>query len=93
MPTISYVYVGTNAGLSISSDGGISWVTTTSGWNGFANSNLVTSVSASDRNVYAGTSGGLSISSDGGISWVTTTKNWNGFANSNAVNSIFSQQY
>jgi hypothetical protein len=87
----TYVYAGpTSGGLSISQDGGISWVTTTKNWNGFANSSIVGCIFASGRNVYACTfAGGLSISSDGGLSWVTTTKNWNGFANNNQVNGVF----
>jgi hypothetical protein len=40
----SYLYVGTTSGLSISQDNGISWVTTTAGWNGFANTNFIRTV-------------------------------------------------
>jgi hypothetical protein len=83
----TYVYAGTSTGgLSISSDGGGSWITTTAGTNGFASNNNVQSVFAIGQNIYAATfGGGLSISSDYGISWVTTISGANGFAPSNSV--------
>jgi hypothetical protein len=65
------IFVGTNAGLSISSDGGSTWITKTTA-NGLG-SNNVGNLSVSNGVVYASTTGGLSISSDGGSTWITKT--------------------
>ncbi|MCP4520834.1 MAG: T9SS type A sorting domain-containing protein, partial [Cytophagales bacterium] len=84
------IYAGTSAGLSISSDGGSSWITTTSGQNGFASSNTVLSVYAEGNMICIGTiAGGLSASTDGGVIWTTTTAGQNGFVISNAVYSVY----
>ncbi len=87
----STIYAGTVAGLSISKDGGTTWTTTTSGQNGFANSDLVNSVYAEGNNVYAGTDSGLSISTNGGASWTTTTANQNGFAATSKVHGVYAE--
>jgi hypothetical protein len=72
--------------VSISTDSGATWTTTTSGQNGFANNNDVYGVFVDGSTVVAGTTGGgVSISTDGGANWSTTTSGQNGFANNNDV--------
>ena len=66
------IYVGTESGLSISTDGGSSFTNKTTG-NGLAG-NVVLSVYAVGSTIYVGTDGGgLSISTDGGSSFTNKT--------------------
>ncbi len=67
----STVYAATSGGLSISTNGGISYANRTTA-DGLG-SNSVNSVQAAASNVYAGTSGGLSISTDGGNTFTNRT--------------------
>ncbi|MCP4520833.1 MAG: T9SS type A sorting domain-containing protein [Cytophagales bacterium] len=84
------VYVATEAGVSISSDGGSTWATTTRGENGFANSSFSNVVYVESNVIYVGTSAGLSISEDGGSTWTTSiSPNENGFPASVDVRSVY----
>ena len=66
------IYVGTESGLSISTDGGSSFTNKTTG-NGLAG-NVVLSVYAVGSTIYVGTDGGgLRISTDGGSSFTNKT--------------------
>jgi len=83
--TDTALYVATNRGLAITTDGGTTFSTRT-----FANglgSNSVLKVYASSSHVFAATSAGLSISTDGGASFINkTTANGLG---SNAVQGVY----
>lgn len=65
------VYAATYGGLSISTDGGSSFVNRTT--NEGLGANYVYCVYASGGTVYAGTANGLSISTDGGVSFNNKT--------------------
>lgn len=67
----STIYAATQNGLSISTDGGSSFVNRTV--NDGLGHNYVYGVFASGSSVYAGTAMGLSISSDSGVSFINKT--------------------
>jgi len=67
----STIYAATENGLSISTDGGSSFVNRTV--NDGLGHNYVYGVFASGSSVYAGTAMGLSISSDSGVSFINKT--------------------
>ena len=67
----SKVYVATNTGLSISTNGGTSFTNKTTA-NGLG-SNVVLDVYVVNDTIYAATNGGLSISTNGGTSFTTKT--------------------
>jgi hypothetical protein len=83
----SNLYAATNNGLSISTDGGITFTNKTIA-NGLGNNDL-TSVFVDGANVYAGSNSGLSISTDGGITFTTKTTA-NGLGD-NLVLGVFAQ--
>ena len=70
----AFAVIGTNlfSGIDyqvfLSTDGGTSWTSTNSGFNGFVNS-----LAVSGTNLFAGTLGGIYLSTDNGVSW--TAKN------------------
>jgi hypothetical protein len=67
----STVYVATEGGLSISTDGGTTFTNRTTA-DGLAR-NTVFGVAVNGSTVYAATEGGLSISMDGGTSFTNRT--------------------
>lgn len=71
------IYAATEGGLSISTDGGANWSTSTQAnglGTGGLGSNLVRGLAVSGGTIYAGTNGGgLSVSTNGGSSWTTYT--------------------
>ena len=71
----STVYAATNGGLSISTDGGSTFInkTGTDGLGTFFGYTLINGVYADGSTVYAATNGGLSISTDGGASFTNYT--------------------
>lgn len=79
------IYVGTVAGISISTNGGDSY-TNYDTEDGLI-SNEVNSVFSDGNNIYVGTSAGLSISDDGGQNWSNFTNN-NGLG-ANLVREVF----
>jgi hypothetical protein len=91
----STIYAATNAGLSKSTNGGVSWTTYTTS-NGLGSNTVydvfITVVSVKGTlirttTIYAATSGGLSKSTNGGTSWTNYTTS-NGLL-SNTVNAVF----
>ena len=68
----SILYVGTNSGLSISTDNGITFANKTIVSNGLVN-DTVNDVVVASGTIYAATNGGLSISSDGGNTFTNKT--------------------
>ena len=81
----STVYAATAGGLSISTDGGVSFSNKTT-TNGLGN-NFLNGVFVSGSAVYAATNGGLSISTNGGVSFTNKTTT-NGLG-SNSVNGVY----
>ena len=65
------IYAATTGGLSISTDGGMSFTNRTVA-NGLG-SNSVNSILFQNNSIYVGTTGGLSISIDGGMSFTNRT--------------------
>ncbi|WP_119345023.1 WD40/YVTN/BNR-like repeat-containing protein [Facilibium subflavum] len=65
------IYAATSGGLSISTDGGESWIYKTT-VNNLGN-NATKAVFVADNIIYVGTDHGLSISKDNGLSWQTKT--------------------
>ncbi|MCF6808484.1 hypothetical protein L3V79_08800, partial [Thiotrichales bacterium 19S9-12] len=59
-----YIYLGTDQGLSYSTDAGASWVTVHKGTTGFAGNNAVGIDTDINGRIYIGTSSGLSVSDD-----------------------------
>ena len=92
----STVYAATNGGLSISTDGGVTFINRTTadglGTNGLnplngQSAGIVVGVYAVGSTVYAATSGGLSVSTDDGATFATyTSTNGVGFAGPPAPN-------
>ncbi len=68
----SIIYAATNIGLSISSDGGITWSTKTTS-NGLASNNVFDVFVDNSGSIYAGTDSGLAISTNGGASFTNKT--------------------
>ena len=88
----SNVYAATNGGLSISTNGGISFANKTTA-DGLG-SNNVNSILAAGSNVYAATNGGLSISTNGGSTFSNrTTANGLGSDQVRSVHAVGSTVY
>ncbi|MCL5020792.1 MAG: T9SS type A sorting domain-containing protein [Bacteroidetes bacterium] len=65
------VFAGTDSGIFVSSNSGVTWARTDSGLIG-SFSEEVNSLQLRDSNIYAGTGGGLFVSTNGGSRWVAT---------------------
>lgn len=80
------IYVGTDYGISISSDNGTTW-TSPSGFSGLENFNIK-GLFLDSLKVYAATFAGAYESSDGGNSWVKIAATSNGLG-SNLINDVW----
>jgi len=69
-PFTTTMYAATSAGLSVSQNGGSSWVTM--GFAGNAVNSVAAITSGSYVTVYAATNSGLFVTSDGGTTWTPT---------------------